>query len=54
MNKLGIQLVTNLMAFSDLVQGYSNKSDTVIMIEQECYTRLTTQGCTILLYQDSI
>jgi hypothetical protein len=42
------------MALSDLVQGCSNKFDTV-MIEQECYKVDNTRVYNILfLYQDSI
>jgi hypothetical protein len=37
------QLVTSLMALSDLSQGCSNKSDTVMINKN--VTRLTTQGC---------
>jgi hypothetical protein len=38
------QLVTSLMALSDLLQVFSYKSDTV-MINNKNVTRLTTQGC---------
>jgi hypothetical protein len=48
-NKFGTsfwQLATILMALSDLLQGCSNKSDTVmIQVWYSHVTRLTTQGC---------
>jgi hypothetical protein len=43
-----VQLVTSLMALSDLLQGCSNKSDTVMINKN--VTRLTTQVVTILLH----
>ena len=38
------QLVTSLMASSELLQGCSNKCDTVMIAYNNNVTRLTTQG----------